>query len=85
MYGAVKDFKSVALGIQVFKFAHEMQIDSLLMTDDIVEFFKENQDASDIFSIFDLYHKYDNQLGIEACKEVRNFFAEGAQIRTILN
>lgn len=72
----MKDFKSVAIGIQVYKFAHEMQIDSLLTNDDIVEFFRENQvEASDIFSIFDLFHKYGNQLGIEACKEVRKFFA----------
>jgi hypothetical protein len=38
VYGQVKDFKSTAYGVKLYKFAHEIQIDAL--KEDLVEFFK---------------------------------------------
>jgi hypothetical protein len=71
VYGHVKDFKTTAFGVQLYKFAHEMQIDTL--TDELVEFFKQTT-SSEIFALFDLYHSTGNQVGIENCKEVRENF-----------
>jgi len=64
----VKDFKTTAFGVQLYKFAQEMQIDNL--TDELVEFFKETK-SSEIFALFDLYHSTGNQVGLENCKGVR--------------
>jgi len=68
VYGQVKDFKTTAFGVQLYKFAQEMQIDNL--TDELVEFFKETK-SSEIFALFDLYHSTGNQVGLENCKGVR--------------
>lgn len=71
MYGAVKDFKSVSFGIKVYKFAHEMQI-TTLMTVGLTEFFHKTIKATEIFAIFDLYTMSDNQLGLYHCKKVNS-------------
>lgn len=58
MYGQVSDFKSVLFGIEVYKFAHEMQIVSLTAALD--DFFNEPE-ASDVFAIFNIYQMLSNQ------------------------
>ena len=73
VYGQVKDFKSTAFVIQLYKFAQEMQIDNL--KDELVEFFKQTK-SSEIFSVFDLYQMTSNQVGLENCKLVKNISNE---------
>jgi hypothetical protein len=68
VYGQVKDFKTTAYGINLYKFAQEMQIETL--TDELVEFFKQTK-SSEIFALFDLYQMTGNQVGLRNCKEVR--------------
>ena len=68
VYGQVKDFKSTAFGVKLYKFAHEMQIDTL--SDELVEFFKLTK-SSEIFALFDLHVMSGNKEGLENCKLVR--------------
>jgi hypothetical protein len=68
VYGQVKDFKTTAFGVKLYKFAQEMQIDTL--TGHLVEFFKETK-SSEIFALFDFYLMTGNQEGLENCKLVR--------------
>jgi hypothetical protein len=68
LYGREKEFENASFGAEVYKFAHEMQIDSL--TEDLGKFF-EGTEASEIFAIFDLYLRLDgNQTVLETCKQV---------------
>ena len=68
IYGRVKEFKNASFGAEVYKFAHEMQIDSL--TEDLGKFF-EGTKAPEMFSIFDLLLRLDgNQTALETCKQV---------------
>jgi hypothetical protein len=66
----VSDFKSVPFGTQLYRFAHLMQIESLLKALDV--FFKHPK-ASDVFAVFEVYHKFGNQRGLDKCKVVRFF------------
>jgi hypothetical protein len=68
VYGEVKDFISTAFGIKLYKFAREMQIETLM--DELVEFFKETK-SSEMFSVLDFYHSSGNQVGLKNCKWVR--------------
>jgi hypothetical protein len=64
----VKEFRNASFGAEVYKFAHEMQIESL--TEDLGNFF-EGTKAPEIFAIFDLYLRLDgNQTALETCKQV---------------
>jgi len=68
VYGQVKDFITIAFGAKLYKFAHEMQIDTL--KDELLEFFKQTNKSSEIFTLFDLYHSTGNQAGLDNCKLV---------------
>ena len=68
MYGQVKDFKTTANGVKLYKFAQEMQIETL--SDELVDFFKETK-SSEIYALFDLYHSTGDQVGLDKCKLVR--------------
>jgi hypothetical protein len=69
VYGRADDYekKDVSFAVQVYKFAHEMQIEAL--SKQLTEFFKQPS-ALDVFAIFDLFCTSDNQLGLERCKKV---------------
>jgi hypothetical protein len=67
----VKDFKTTAFGVKLYKFAQEMQIDTL--KDELVEFFKETK-SSEIFALFDFCFMSGNQTGLDNCKLVRKCF-----------
>jgi hypothetical protein len=68
VYGHVKEFKNASFGAEVYKFAHEMQIDWLIQ--DLIKFFKGIK-ASEIFPIFDLYLRLNgNQMALESCQQV---------------
>ena len=71
VYGQVKDFKSTAFGVNLYKFAQEMQIETLM--DELDEFFKKTN-SSEIFALFDLYLTIGNQVGLDNCKLVRKFY-----------
>lgn len=68
----LQDFQSVPHAVKVYKFAHQMQIECLLIALD--HFFKGVQ-VADRFLIFDLYKMLDVQLGLESCKKVIGFFS----------
>lgn len=69
VYGRAEDFKlkSTSYTVEVYKFAHEMQIDSL--TKQLTELFKEPT-AVNVFAIFELFCKSENKPGLEICKKV---------------
>jgi hypothetical protein len=68
VYGHVKEFKNASFGAQVYKFAHEMQINLLIQ--DLSNFFKGIK-AAEIFSIFHLCLSLNgNQMALESCKQV---------------
>jgi hypothetical protein len=68
LYGREKDFKSATFATQVYKFAVKMQISSL--TKELVNYFEDEiTNASEVFVIFDLYVKTNNQLGRDSCKQ----------------
>jgi hypothetical protein len=66
----VKDFKSTAFGIKLYKLAQEMQIENL--KDELVEFFKQTK-SSEIFDLFDLYQMTGNKVGLDHCKLVNKY------------
>jgi hypothetical protein len=67
VYGRVKEFKDATFGVQVYKFADQMQIGAL--TRELVNFFNESNKASEVFAIFDLYATSGNKLGCDSCKQ----------------
>ena len=67
----MKDFKKTAFGVNLYKFAQEMQIDTL--KEELIEFFKKTK-SSEIFALFDLYFTIGNQVGLDSCKLVRKSF-----------
>jgi len=75
----VKDFKSTAFGVNLYKLAREMQIDKL--KDELFEFFKETK-SSEIFALFDLYKMTGNKVGLDHCKLVRNYDILGIYCKT---
>lgn len=68
----MKDFTSVSIAIQVYKFAQEMQITSLVEAGFFVDYLEKNMKASEVFAIFDMYIMSGNQLGMNSCKAVRD-------------
>jgi len=72
IYGQVEvsDFKSVHFGTQLYEFAHLMEIESLLTALDV---FFTHPKASHVFAVFEVYHKFGNQTGLDMCKEVDIF------------
>jgi hypothetical protein len=69
VYGQVLDFKSTAYCVNLYKFAHEMQIDTL--KDELAEFFKQTKKSSEIFALFDFCFTSGNQVELKKCKLVR--------------
>jgi hypothetical protein len=68
----VKDFiQTMAFAAKIYKFAQEMQIETLI--DELDEFFKQAK-STEIFALFDLYHSTGNQVGLDKCKLVRKYF-----------
>jgi len=72
VYGGEADFKNVLFGIQIYKFAHNTQINSL-MNKGLIQFFGDKIKTSNCFAIFKVFHFYGDKLGLELCKEVRVF------------
>jgi hypothetical protein len=72
VYGQpLKKVKNVALGVQVYVFANEMQI-KLLPTTEPDKVYKDTK-AADIFVIFiNLYQMINNQPILDICKQVTN-------------
>jgi hypothetical protein len=72
VYGRAEDFKtkSASFAVQVFKFAHEMQIDALAkkLSDSF-----ETPSALDVFATFDLFCTTKNQPGLDRCKKVGDY------------
>ena len=56
-----------ALAVEVYKFAHKMQINQLI--DKLDDYFKAAS-PSDVFSIFDLYKFLAHEAGLESCRKV---------------
>lgn len=83
MYGGVEEFqlKSIPFGVQVYKFANEMQIDSL--TNELTNLFKQPSPL-DVFAIFDLYCIFDNQPGLEICRKVCAIFNFYFELRSLI-
>jgi hypothetical protein len=68
VYGQVKDFRSISFGVEIYKWADEMQITSLVAVLD--KYFKDEAKATEIFELFELYFKIGNKAGVEWCKKV---------------
>jgi hypothetical protein len=69
MYGRAKEFKDVKFSMDVFRFAHEMQLTSLMQS--INEYLAKSQiNASDALEIFHVCMRTDNQQCLEICKQV---------------
>jgi hypothetical protein len=68
VYGRVKNFQNATFGTEVYKFANEMQISAL--TKKLIVFLKETNRPADVFTIFDLYAMFEDQLGCDSCKLV---------------
>jgi hypothetical protein len=71
VYGQVTDFKSTAYCTNLYKFAQEMQIDTL--KEELAEFFKRTK-SSEIFALFDFCFKSGDKVGLRNCKLVRENF-----------
>lgn len=63
----MEDFADVQLAIQVYLFAHEMQINSLVK---VLDVFFTKVEASEIFAVFDMYKMMGNENALDTCKQV---------------
>lgn len=70
VYGREKNFKKTSLAVQVYRFAHEMQIDLLLK--EVEKFIIDRLSAASVFAAFDLFKFVDNETGLEECKNKAN-------------
>jgi len=52
VYGKLTDFKDVSFAVEVFKFAHEMQLDYL--ANDLIKFIRLKVKPGEVFATFDL-------------------------------
>jgi hypothetical protein len=68
LYGREKEFVSISFSVEIYKFAHEMQIKSLMVVLD--KYFKDEANASDIFTVFDMYQTLNDNEGVAWCKKV---------------
>jgi hypothetical protein len=68
VYGREKHFKDTSLAVQVFRFAHEMQIE--LLVQEAEEFIIDSLDAVCVFAAFDLFKFLENEAGLQKCKEM---------------
>jgi hypothetical protein len=68
VYGQVKDFVSISFSVEVYKFAHEMEMKSLMTV--LEKYFKDEANASDIFTVFDMYQTLNDNEGVAWCKKV---------------
>jgi hypothetical protein len=71
VYGQKKEFKNVTLAMDVYKFAHEMQIDCLMTALD--EFLFKNISAISVLEVYEFYKLIEHSVGLKTCKEVCNF------------
>lgn len=71
LYGQMKEIKDVQLAVEVFKFAHEMQINSLMHA--VIESFKAIG-ADDVLPFYALCTRLEHQRGLEMCKTVSILF-----------
>lgn len=55
--------------IQVYLFAHEMQINTFLKA---LDAFFAKVDASEIFPVFDMYKMIGNEVTLDTCKQVNH-------------
>ena len=68
LYGQVREFKDVQFAIDVFKFAHEMQITSLMHA--LSKFFETNGTGNALL-FYEICTQLDYQQGSQMCKKVR--------------
>jgi hypothetical protein len=59
--------------MDVYKFAHEMQIDCLMTALD--EFLFKNISAISVMEVYEFYKLIDHSVGLKTCKEVCNFYS----------
>jgi hypothetical protein len=71
VYGKLTDFKDVPFAVQLFKFAHEMQLDYL--ANDLIKFIRVNVKPGEVFATFDLFKGLDSSAGLKVCSEVNIF------------
>jgi hypothetical protein len=70
VYGNVTDFENFKFAIEVFEFAHKMNIKPLMKALD--QFFDDLPEAvDDICDIFDFFQLAGNKLAIHICKQVK--------------
>jgi hypothetical protein len=65
-YGREKQFKDTSLAVQVFRFAHEMQMD--LLVEEAEKFIVDSLKAADVFAAFELFKFFNKQDGLQKCK-----------------
>jgi hypothetical protein len=68
VYGKLTDFKDVSFAVEVFKFAHEMQLDYL--ANELIKFIRVNVKPSEVFATYDFFKKMDSSAGLKVCSEV---------------
>jgi hypothetical protein len=73
VYGKLRDFKDVPFAVEVFKFAHEMQLDYL--ANDLIDFIKVEVKPDKVFATYDFFIKMDSDAGLKVCSKV-NFFTQ---------
>jgi hypothetical protein len=61
-------FRSISFAVDVFKWAHDMKIESLMLV--LKDYFEDKAEPSQIFEIFELYYKIGYQEGLAWCKKV---------------
>lgn len=62
------EFRSVSFGVDLYKWAHDMQIESLMAV--LKGYFEDKAEPSQLFEICELYFKIGYQEGLEWCKKV---------------
>jgi hypothetical protein len=66
VYGREAKFKKTSLAVQVFRFAHKMQIDPLLK--EVEKFLLQRLSAAVAFAAYDLFKFFNIKAGLSECK-----------------
>lgn len=70
IYGSTKDFINATLAVEVYKFAHEMQLDNL-----VADAGKYLYDVGpdNLIPVYNLFTLTENQQGMENCRMVSSY------------
>jgi hypothetical protein len=71
VYGQRKEFKNVDVAVDMYSFAHAMQIDCL--TSALNEYLSNECSATSVLKIYELYKSIDHDIGLAACKKVTDY------------